>query len=371
MNTRTYYYFTLALLLAFGSLGRAVFRALLGASVSKYTHKGKKTTKEVSVIIDHYGELLAVQNCYRAIDKARQVVVMRSGQNSTVIAIAQSESCSLLQPIGCRSISNLNRHNFLSSGFGDEAMACGNKHIQHHLLLTGLAGDCRQVLRFAQEAMLNHTYTHSSVPSGPFLAECIGNYMQQFTLMQSPRPLGCHAFLITTTGDLAHVDQSDRSTGFASRGTIFELHASGTVRQINAGCAGLHMEKGNRILRQEYDGPASMSMGKCQALINKMFSFNKASGGIVEGKEGNHDEPEPPADFFSLQSRGLRTIPICTAGEATAPPSNDISNCGRDGDINPSRRGETGYNSPFVTTRVSKPMDTQVAPYQLIVLKDT
>ena len=103
-----------------------------------------------------------------------------------------------------------------------------------HLLLTGIAGDCRTIIKFSRESALNHTYTFQIPPRGYTLAKSIASYLQSKTTGSS-RALSCHLFLIDS-----------------KEGHIFEINAAGILSEVLIGVAGMGMDAASAELDRRF-----------------------------------------------------------------------------------------------------------------------
>jgi 20S proteasome alpha/beta subunit len=104
------------------------------------------------------------------------------------------------------------------------------------LLVAGMAGDCRRVVRFAKEVALNHTFEFDFPPSALQMASRIGDFLREGTLSGGSRVLASHAFVIDSR---------------ASERALFEISADGIYRRVRGGVAGRHRITGRTRLVSE------------------------------------------------------------------------------------------------------------------------
>jgi 20S proteasome alpha/beta subunit len=165
-----------------------------------------------TVTFDRFGGLGAVEDAYELIKRASPIAILRSN-NSTIVAFATTDPDALQVPM----VLPLNK---LSN------------HPSLYLLITGISGDCRAVIRFAKETVLNNTVSFVSSPRGYIIAKSIADYMQSSTQGTS-RPLACHTFIIDT-----------------ANGELFQVNAAGILSEVIGGAAGRNMVDGIQILEQ-------------------------------------------------------------------------------------------------------------------------
>mmetsp|Transcript_33404 Transcript_33404/g.34037 ORF Transcript_33404/g.34037 Transcript_33404/m.34037 type:complete len:255 (-) Transcript_33404:37-801(-) len=177
---------------------------------SSYVSRGATVPREPVTKYAEYGSLPQLENTFKAVECASPIVAVRS-ENCTVLSFLEQDDTLLIKSIGAQPISSL-------------------VNPWQHLFLTGSAGDCRMVTRYAQNRVLNYTVSFNAAPSGLYIANEIGKYLQQATQGMT-RPLACHAFVIDAIG-----------------GTLFEIDASGQVSEVIAGVSGKGMKNGINIL---------------------------------------------------------------------------------------------------------------------------
>lgn len=234
----------------------SVFGTLLRRRTSNPSSSDSDST---AVTFDRFGGLGAVEDAYELIKQASPIAVLRS-DNSTIIAFTTAGPDALQVPI----ILPLNK---LSN------------HPSLHLLMTGISGDCRAVIRFAKETVLNDTVSFLSSPRGYIVARSIADYMQSSTQGTS-RPLACHAFIIDAT-----------------HGEVFQVNAAGILSEVIGGAAGRNMVNGIQILEQHL-------------LVNELNVTKDAEATVVDAMEKMinlhdiklDDGNLPPIDGFSRRA---------------------------------------------------------------------
>jgi 20S proteasome alpha/beta subunit len=190
-----------------------------------------KVKKADAVVeFDEYGGLPQLENVYRGIQKASTVIALRT-ENATLFSYQTSNASSLQIPMGGQALNTL-------------------VNPWQHLLITGLSGDARLVVRHAKEWVLNHTVAYDSAPSGKLIAHAVGRYLQSFTMGGGTRPLCCHVFIADGLRE----------------GALYEIDAAGSVAQIWAGVAGRYMVKGRQLLEDRLNGTAIYSVGVAKEL---------------------------------------------------------------------------------------------------------
>jgi 20S proteasome alpha/beta subunit len=182
--------------------------------ISKEKSSQSSSRSENVVFYDEFGDIPQIKNTYMAISKGVSILSI-SNQNYTVIGYTWPNSSTLQIPFGAFPFNHL-----------------GNPH--QHILVTGLAGDCRRVIRFAKETTLNATFDFGGFPKGGFIAEKVGLYLQEATGGAS-RPLACHVILVDSLC-----------------GEVFEIDVSGTVNQVWGAVAGLGAKEGYKHLENSW-----------------------------------------------------------------------------------------------------------------------
>lgn len=297
-----------------------IFRSFM-FSVSKYYKKQsyyQRTTEEETSsddtvlstnLFDEYGDIPSIKEAYNQITKAKQIVVLRT-INSTIIGyqLDSSANTRLEYSIGCKSFYML-------------------QSPRHHILITGVIPDCRSVVRYTKQIVLNHTIEYASLPSGYYIAQRLSEYLQSSSISSS-RPLACHTFIIDSgyntdkiylypnktsvnsnettsygnsttielssnlidnnnSNDLSNLDfEKIFHSKIMTMGKIYEVSAVGAYCEILSGSGGNHMIEGKKILQKEYTLETFLSLNKSLTLLNKIFNH---TNNVNDDREENID----------------------------------------------------------------------------------
>ena len=252
--------------------------SIFGLSVSKGNRpRVYRQDIEQPTLYDQYGSIPQVKNAYQAISKARPVVTLRT-ENSTIVAFKTDQTNLLRLFSGCKPLY------LISSPLA---------HTQrHHILLTGVAGDCRMVVRFVKQLVLNHTAEFSASPTGHYIATNLGEYLQScMSGTEAGRILAAHCFIISSPSS------QKRETGLelAPAGSIYEITAVGGVSQISAGLAGGEvMQLGKQLLLDQYK--LNMTAMDRKSMIESVFkTMLKAAAAEAD------DQMEAPSSLIDFQ----------------------------------------------------------------------
>ena len=208
-----------AFILQWACVECAVFPLTCSLAVTSGRRGGGDGTRVVEY--DEFGGLPQLENTYRAIGKASTIVALRTAENATVVSFLRPKNSAIEVPIGAQLL------NGLVNPF-------------QHLLVTGMSGDARMLTRYARQVVLNHTVAFEAAPSGTYLANEIGSYLQGFTVKGGTRPLAVHCYVVD--GLVEH--------------SLHEVDAAGNVAQVWAGVAGAHEKKGRDVLAARLNGTA-------------------------------------------------------------------------------------------------------------------
>jgi 20S proteasome alpha/beta subunit len=211
---------------------------LFSLAVSKSARN--RPSGEAVVEFDEFGGLPQLLNTYQAIAKSSTIVAIRS-TNATLLSYTAKNVSTLQIPIGAQSLNSLNNP-------------------QQYLLITGLAGDARSVIRHAKQVALNYTIAFESVPSGRYIAEEVGKFLQGYTVQAGMRPLACHTFIADGVNEKS----------------LYEIDAAGNVAQIWAGVAGGNMAAGRNILESRLNCTAVSSIAIAEELSDSILSVSSA-----------------------------------------------------------------------------------------------
>jgi 20S proteasome alpha/beta subunit len=261
--------------------------SFLGLSVSRGARSRSRARVESRPsLYDEYGQIPQVQNAYRAISRGKQIVTFRTN-NSTVVAYeVGNPERSLLVSSGCKPFYMISPGSANSTG--------------HHVLLTGVAGDCRTVVRYLKQLALNHTVEFEVAPSAEYLSNRLGEYLQSYLSGGAAgRMLACHCYLIS--------DFVDKTDGSAERegaergghrvGSIYEVTAVGGVSRVLAGTVGgSNVQAARRALEAGYTTPQPQSGNSSRALVQEIFRARGAPASSDDsGDSGGEDKLAPPA----------------------------------------------------------------------------
>jgi 20S proteasome alpha/beta subunit len=219
-----------------------ISNALFSLAVSKSARS--RPSGDAVVEFDEFGGLPQLQNTYRAIAKSSTIVAIRS-TNATLLSYTAKNVSSLQVPVGAQSLNSLNNP-------------------RQYLLITGLAGDARCVIRHAKQVALNYTIAFETVPSGRYIADEVGKFLQGYTVQTGMRPLACHTFIADG----------------ANEKSLYEIDAAGNVAQIWAGVAGGNMASGRNILESRLNCTAVSSIAMAEELSDSILS-------VSSGKQKN------------------------------------------------------------------------------------
>eukprot|EP01038_Epipyxis_sp_PR26KG_P006337 gene6337-8725_t len=243
---------------------------LTSLSVSKQRHSKAKEVKNDEVFetkYNEYGSIPAIEYAYKAIERAPCIVVLRAQNQST-----SCEECEEYIVVGYRR----NRAFQLQSPVTQNLL---NVLISPNklLLMTGISSDCRNVLRFAKQMVLNYSIAMDADPSGERIATKIGNFMQTaYSDGGGSRPFACHSFVISTT-----------------EGAIFEISCAGSVSQVIGGVAGGNLFKTKTILESEYHNNLTIEQAKqlIDDVLNAAYDGSKSS---LSGDKNDDTDIDPP-----------------------------------------------------------------------------
>lgn len=192
---------------------------------------------------DEYGGLGSVNNAYRAIDQATSYVIVRCA-NCTLIGVAEP-----------------NEIPFVVKRSGE----CLNKIMDKHLsiLLTGVIGDCRDVIEHTRIACLNYTMDFDAYPTGEFIANSLAKYLHHLTM--NVRPLGVHSFIIDS-----------------HRGTLHEVSSGGKIHEAVGGVGGLRMHENYKTLNGLYRSRMNISEAEniVETILNMTAEYELQNGRV-------------------------------------------------------------------------------------------
>jgi 20S proteasome alpha/beta subunit len=176
--------------------------------------RGAYSSSEPVLKFADAGDIPQIKHASIAVARSTAIVAVRS-LNHTILAYAWPNVSSLQIPIGAVPFNTLGSSNLF-------------------IIATGLAGDCRQVVRLAKEISLNLTYDYGIPPRGVVIAEEIGSFLQRMS-SASHRPYACHIII----ADGLH-------------GCLYEIDLLGRVNQVWGACAGTGMARGLHLLETRW-----------------------------------------------------------------------------------------------------------------------
>ena len=221
------------------------------------------------VEFDEFGGLPQLENTYRAISKASTIVAMRC-VNGTLLSYSARNSSSLQIPMGAQPLNSL-------------------IHPGQYLLITGLAGDARCVIRHAKQTALNYTTAFDSAPTGYYIAQEIGKFLQEYTVRGGMRPLACHIFVADS----------------AKERSLYEIDAAGNVAQIWAGVGGGDMIAGRGILESHLNGTAIYSIKLAEEIAESILQCKRDrinQGGGMQSPSDDVDDNDTNKDGDTFQT---------------------------------------------------------------------
>lgn len=219
------------------SIAGRISDTFFSLAVSK-SARNNRPSGDAVVEFDEFGGLPQLQNTYRAIAKSSTVVAIRS-TNATLLSYTAKNVSTLQIPVGAQLLNSLYSP-------------------QQYLLITGLAGDARCVIRHAKQVALNYTIAFDTAPTGRHIAYEVGKFLQGYTVQAGMRPLACHAFIADCANEKA----------------LFEIDAAGNVAQIWAGVAGSNMAGGRSILEARLNCSAISSIVIAEEIADSILQLS-------------------------------------------------------------------------------------------------
>ena len=240
--------------------------------VSKYKSVSNSDSKSLSFfdtpvsLFDEYGSIPQLEGACLAISKCSSVAVV-TGVNFTLVAYKLSDGS--------------------DPTFSSHQISPDSKPLHvlinpfQHILLTGIVGECKKVSIFAKEVVLNHTIEYGVPPTGLFIANKVGKYLQTF-LSGETRPLACHCFILSSVekdhfskysnNNMSELSSDKCQQYILDRNNmiIFEVLPDGLVTQVYAGIAGGNID--SSYLNDEYR--RNCTSDEAKSLIDKLFHMN-------------------------------------------------------------------------------------------------
>jgi 20S proteasome alpha/beta subunit len=265
--------------------GARVALSFLGSSVSRGARSRSRAIVETRPsLYNEYGQIPQVQNAYKSISHGKQIVTFRTN-NSTVVAYDRRKpEQSLLISSGCKPFY------MITPGSGSSA--------RHHVLLTGVAGDCRRVVRYLKQLALNHSVEFEVAPTAEYLSTRLGEYLQShLSGGGAGRMLACHCYLISDTVDNGWSETAGANPVEGNRtATVYEITAVGGVSRVLAGTAGGSNTQQARLML-EASCTSVKSGSSSRALVHDIFSARSSTAGSGGGDSYDREDDKltPPA----------------------------------------------------------------------------
>ena len=201
-----------------------------------------------STIFPESGGVEAIEKAYKAVNQAKTVVVLKTACNTVVCGYQINNSSRVLQtPMS-------------STGYYPLSTS-------QYILITGLVGDCREVLKYAAQLYSNHLFDLDTVScTSSYLAKKISLLLQKGS---GDRPFACHMFIVDTRPGI------DSAFSALAGPQIFEITAAGAISVVEAGVIGKGMLNGRRILG-EYSS-SNIQLEDAKKLINHIISGETSS----------------------------------------------------------------------------------------------
>jgi len=230
------------------STGLGITNHMNMLSVGK--RSGRRIIRESTAYryFDEFEELPSVKAAVDLVLGARQIAVLRLSNGTLVAYTTPRVGEHVLQhAIGCAPL-----HRVVDS--------------RYHLLVTGVVGDCRKVVKHVKQLVLNHSMEYLTPPTAEMIADSLGDHLKS----SQGRQLACHAFII----DSGFISSSASTA--ASRGKVLEVNTAGSYSQVVCGTAGFNMIPGGTIMQREYcDG---LSLNDCKVLMSRVFNASAETG---------------------------------------------------------------------------------------------
>ena len=199
-----------------------------------------------------------MENMNQALDNASPIITFRI-ENATIIAYTKDKE-------------------LLVTSCGAEPI---NKLVApwQSFLVTGLAGDCRNIIRYAKHIAVNHTFEYDSPPSSIYLAKKTGDILQQQSLAPGRRPYCCQCLIIDSASYLNH---NNINTNIGR--CIHKIDYNGEVSQLTAACIGMNASKGEKMLyKRMIEDPELFKYKNIEIIKNMTIR-------VMETMLGNNEE---------------------------------------------------------------------------------
>lgn len=206
--------------------------------------------EDLTNVLDKFGDLPQLRVAMQAIDQARPISVVRTLNSTVLVSFVSDIGDRLHVPIGIQPFHLIDKQ----SGI--------------HVLVTGIAGDCRVFVRTAKNLTIDHFQWFDGPPSARYLAHKLGDFLQR--AMQQHRTLACHGYVI-------------QPAGARQRAAVYEVSPSGGVQEVTAGIAGNGSLAHRQHLEQACDwvvDRANISLPlieEAHAIVDRIFAHVNAS----------------------------------------------------------------------------------------------
>jgi 20S proteasome alpha/beta subunit len=203
------------------------------------------------------GGLEHIQNAYQAVSCCSQIAALCVKDH--IILAYQNHNTSVLNvPLSSRLLTKLD--------------ISGN-----YILLTGIAGDCREIVKLAKKIDIDHSFQFYAPCSSLYLARALSAHL---ATGYAARPCACHVYVISPHDG----------------GSIYEIACSGLLSKVRAGTAGRNMLAGRSLLEKHYHPRMNISEGVL--LLNNLFAKTIPEGAIKDINESIKFDDTLPADIF-------------------------------------------------------------------------
>jgi len=188
-------------------------------------------------VFDFSGKLSMMDNILNALGQSSPMLVFRIN-NATVVSYAKEKE-------------------LLTISYGAEPLNTLATPWQK-LLCTGIAGDCRNTIRYAQTISVNHTFEYDIPPPSKYIAIKLSDYFQEATLQGGRRCLCCNCFILD-----------------ASEGSIHKISANGDLLKVFGGCIGRKASIGETALIEKLQNNEEIlsSPEKAKEIANEVMKL--------------------------------------------------------------------------------------------------
>ncbi len=181
-------------------------------SIPKFKRNRQQSS---AVTFDKLGTKQSMDSSYKVMAQSTPIIALRTC-NATIVAYFDP-------------FFNTSK---LQTGIGSQHFNSLADSTQH-VVVTGLVGDCRLVVRYAKQVAVNHTAEFGCLPTGNFIAQKLSAHVQK---IGREGYLTCHSLII------------DSRPGV---GTIHEVSAVGAVSEVRGAVAGGPLMQEMKEAREE------------------------------------------------------------------------------------------------------------------------